>query len=36
VGDPWFYNEYVDGRKIPAEFENYLAAEDLVRWLLKQ
>jgi unsaturated rhamnogalacturonyl hydrolase len=34
VGDPWFYNEYLDGRKIPAEFENYLAAEDLVKWLL--
>jgi unsaturated rhamnogalacturonyl hydrolase len=36
VGDPWFYNEYVDGRKLPAEYENYKAAEDLVRWLLKQ
>jgi unsaturated rhamnogalacturonyl hydrolase len=34
VGDPWFYNEYTDGRKIPAEYENYKAAEDLVRWLL--
>ncbi len=36
VGDPWFYNEYVDGRKIPAEYENYTAAEDLVKWLIKQ
>lgn len=36
VGDPWLYNEYVDGRKLPAEYENYKAAEDLVRWLLKQ
>ena len=35
VGDPWLYNEYVDGRKLPAEFENYKAAEDLVQWLLK-
>src|SRR6185312_12067741 len=34
VGDPWFYNEYVDGRKIPIEYENYKAAEDLVKWLL--
>lgn len=34
VGDPWFYNEYLDGRKIPAEYENYAAAEDLVKWLL--
>ena len=36
VGDPWFYNEYLDGRKIPAEFENYQAATDLVQWLMKQ
>jgi unsaturated rhamnogalacturonyl hydrolase len=33
VGDPWFYNEYEDGRKIPMDFENYKAAEDLVKWL---
>jgi unsaturated rhamnogalacturonyl hydrolase len=36
VGDPWFYNEYVDGRKLPAEYENYKAAEDLVKWLLSK
>ncbi len=34
VGDPWLYNEYVDGRKLPAEYENHKAAEDLVKWLL--
>ena len=34
VGDPWLYNEYVDGRKLPAEYENYKAGEDLVKWLL--
>ncbi|NII27298.1 glycoside hydrolase family 88 protein [Pseudoflavitalea sp. X16] len=34
VGDPWFYNEYVDGRKLPADFENYKAATDLVKWLI--
>ena len=34
VGDPWLYNEYVDGRKLPPEYENYKAAEDLVKWLL--
>jgi len=34
VGDPWLYNEYVDGRKLPAEYQNYKAAEDLVKWLL--
>lgn len=36
IGDPWFYNEYVDGRKIPAEYENYKAATDLVKWLIVQ
>lgn len=35
VGDPWLYDEYLDGRRLPAEFENYKAAEDLVKWLLK-
>jgi unsaturated rhamnogalacturonyl hydrolase len=34
VGDPWLYNEYADGRKLPAEYENYKAAEDLVKWLI--
>lgn len=36
VGDPWFYNEYLDGRKLPAEHENYKAANDVVKWLIKQ
>ncbi|MEI6946012.1 glycoside hydrolase family 88 protein [Paraflavisolibacter sp. H34] len=36
VGDPWFYNEYIDGRKLPGELENYKAAEDLVQWAIKQ
>ena len=36
VGDPWLYNEYVDGRKLPAEFDNYEAAGDLALWLLRQ
>ena len=34
VGDPWFYNEYLDGRKLPGEYENYKAASDLVKWLV--
>ena len=34
AGDPWLYNEYVDGRKLPAAYENYKAAADLVKWLL--
>lgn len=36
VGDPWFYNEYTDGRKIPKDFENYKAAEDVVKWAIDQ
>lgn len=36
IGDPWLYNEYVDGRKLPATFQNFSAANELVNWLLKQ
>jgi unsaturated rhamnogalacturonyl hydrolase len=36
LGDPWIYNEYLDGRKIPAEFENFAAANELVQWLLNK
>lgn len=36
IGDPWLYNEYVDGRRLPAEYENFKAAEDLSRWLVEQ
>ncbi|MEP6703170.1 MAG: DUF4350 domain-containing protein [Acidobacteriota bacterium] len=36
IGDPWLYNEYVDGRRLPAEFENFKAAQDLSRWLIGQ
>lgn len=35
LGDPWIYNEYVDGRKLPAKYANFNAATDLVKWLLK-
>ena len=36
IGDPWLYNEYVDGRRLPLEFENFKAAQDLSRWLIAQ
>lgn len=36
VGDPWLYNEYTDGRKLPPEYDNYKAAVDLAQWLIKQ
>ena len=32
IGDPWLYNEYVNG-KLQAEFENDKGANDLVIWL---
>ncbi len=34
VGDPWFYNEYIDGRKLPDTFKNYAAATALFEMLL--
>ena len=36
VGDPWIYNEYLDGRRLPAELENFKAAEDLVKWTIQK
>ena len=36
VGDPWLYNEYTDGRKLPADFQNFQAAQDLSAWLLSK
>ena len=33
VGDPWFYNEYIDNRKLPLGFENFKAAKNLFNWL---
>ena len=35
VGDPWLYNEYTNGR-LPADFENDKATNDIAAWLLKQ
>ena len=36
VADPWLYNEYTDGRKLPAEYDNFAAGEELVGWLLRR
>jgi unsaturated rhamnogalacturonyl hydrolase len=36
VGDPWLYNEYTDGRKLPSDFDNFNAARDLAQWLIRQ
>lgn len=35
IGDPWLYNEYLNGRKLPYDYKNYDAAIQLVQWLLK-
>jgi unsaturated rhamnogalacturonyl hydrolase len=34
--DPWLYNEYTDGRKLPPEYDNFAAGNELVRWVLQQ
>jgi unsaturated rhamnogalacturonyl hydrolase len=34
--DPWLYNEYTDGRKLPPLYDNYAAGKELVRWILQQ
>ncbi|SFI55367.1 hypothetical protein [Halpernia frigidisoli] len=36
MGDPWCYNEYIDGKKLTADFTNYQGTEEWVKWLLKQ
>jgi lysophospholipase L1-like esterase len=36
VGDPWLYNEYIDARRLPADYDNGRAGENLFRWLLEQ
>lgn len=34
--DPWLYNEYTDGRKLPAPYDNLGGGREYVRWLLEQ
>lgn len=36
IGDPWIYNEYVNGKRLPAKYENFQAARLLAKWLLEQ
>jgi len=35
VGDPWFYNEYMDQRSLPPGYDNARAATNLFQWLLQ-
>ncbi len=34
LGDPWIYNEYLNGKRLPMEFENFNAAKNWAAWLL--
>ncbi len=34
--DPWLYNEYTDGRKLPPPYDNLGGGKEYVRWLLEQ
>lgn len=34
--DPWLYNEYVDGRRLPAEYDNYAGGVEFFRYVLEQ
>ncbi len=34
IGDPWLYNEYIDNDRLPQDFENRKAAENLVSYLI--
>lgn len=35
VVDPWFYNEYADGRKM-GQYHGFQAAQDVAAWAVKQ
>ena len=34
--DPWVYNEYTDGRKLPLDEDNFAGGQELVHWLVVQ
>jgi hypothetical protein len=35
IGDPWIYNEYMDHDRLPSDFQNRQAAENLTDYLIK-
>ena len=35
VGDPWLYNEYIDTRRLSADYENAKAGKNFFQWLLE-
>jgi len=34
--DPWLYNEYTDGRRLPTEYDNYSGGVEFARYILQQ
>lgn len=34
--DPWLYNEYTDGRKLPLGEDNFAAGQELTKWLVEK
>ena len=34
--DPWVYNEYTDGRKLPLGEDNFAAGQELTKWLVEK
>lgn len=36
VGDPWIYNEYIDHDRLPVDFDNRRAAENLTEYLMSK
>jgi len=34
IGDPWIYNEYIDHKMLPADFENLKAATNFTEYLI--
>jgi unsaturated rhamnogalacturonyl hydrolase len=35
ITDPWLYDEYTDGLKLPPQYDNYQGGKELARWLLQ-
>lgn len=34
--DPWVYNEYTDGRKLPENEDNFAGGQELTKWLVNE
>jgi unsaturated rhamnogalacturonyl hydrolase len=36
VTDPWLYNEYTDGKKLPPMYDQQKAGREFVAWIVEQ